>query len=137
MAAESGDEASLLSSVDVPVEVEVPWDLLSWEVGTRCCTMVLLTANLKAGAEALSGVDSEITALRMLFCSSGRRQVRRVQLRRSLDDRASAHDDCAIPLGRLCVIVEFRAAKGTRAGLKHFLLVPMRCSSVTLLVARR
>lgn len=66
--ADSEEEASLFSSVDVPVEVEVPWDLLSWEVGTRCCTMVLLTANLKAGAEAFSGVDSEITALRMLFC---------------------------------------------------------------------
>jgi len=51
------------------VEAPVPLDLFICDVGTRCCTMVLLTANLKDGFVAPDGVDSEMTAFRMLFCS--------------------------------------------------------------------
>lgn len=45
----------------------VPFGLLRCEVGTRCWTMVELTANLWVGV-VFWGVDSEITALRMEFC---------------------------------------------------------------------
>lgn len=44
-----------------------PLGLLSAEVGTKCCTMVLLTTNLKVGACEPEGVDSEMTARRIEF----------------------------------------------------------------------
>jgi len=44
-----------------------PLGLLRAEVGTRCCTIVLLTTYLNVGACDPGGVDSEITARRMEF----------------------------------------------------------------------
>jgi hypothetical protein len=58
---------TLASSAPAPAPVLVPRDLFSWDVGTRCCTIVLLTANLKLGAEAPEGVDSEMRAFRTEF----------------------------------------------------------------------
>lgn len=51
--------------------VLVPRDLFICDVGTRCCTMVLLMANLNDGADAPDGVDSEMTALSIAFCGEG------------------------------------------------------------------
>lgn len=48
-----------------------PFGLLRADVGTRCCTMVLLTTYLCEGAVP-AGVDSPMTFLRMLFCGRGR-----------------------------------------------------------------
>lgn len=45
-----------------PLDSVPPRDLLNADVGTRCCTMVLLQANLKEGDDAPWGVDSEMTA---------------------------------------------------------------------------
>ncbi|KAG4222930.1 hypothetical protein PC116_g28597 [Phytophthora cactorum] len=46
-----------------------PLGLLSADVGTRCCTIVLLTTNLCAGVCDPEGVDSDITARRIEFYS--------------------------------------------------------------------
>ena len=45
-----------------------PWGLFNCDVGTRCCTMVLLTANLCVGWAAPAGVDSDVRALRTELC---------------------------------------------------------------------
>ena len=58
---------TVASSSDPPV----PRDLFSCDVGTRCWTIVLLTANLYVGVVVPLGVDSETRALRMEFCAGG------------------------------------------------------------------
>lgn len=111
--ADSVEAVSLVSSVEVPAEVEVPWDLLSWAVGTRCWTMVLLTANLKAGGALVLSDDSEMTAFRMLFCSARACQ----KSTERVDSEGATNDNGVVPLGCFVVLVELGAAKSAIASL--------------------
>lgn len=72
MAVAEGDSLLVLIRGSSALESLPPLDLLSAEVGTRCCTMVLLTTYLKVGVCEPEGVDSEMTARRIEFCQSER-----------------------------------------------------------------
>jgi hypothetical protein len=92
--------------------------------------MVLLQANLNEGAEAPSGVDSEMTAFNTELYIRGQYLIRTCRC-----GFFSTYNDCRVPLLGLSMVVELSTTDGAVAGL--LLLISVRAYWKIWLLQRR
>lgn len=124
-----GVASSLVEILASSAAASLPFGLFKADVGTRCCTIVELHANLYDGDAPLAGVDSEMTAFRMLDCEAENALVHLSLLAKTATTAPACgpvsrkgtvrrvYNYGIVPFRRLGMIVIFRASNCALASL--------------------